>query len=82
MKTQDLEIKGMSCDHCVMHVKKELSKLSAMRIEDVKIGSARVEYDETKIGMEDFQRAVEKAGYTLVRGVTTAGTIFWQIRRP
>ena len=66
MTTQDLKINGMTCDHCVMHVKKELSKLPGVRIENVRIGNARVEYDEAKVGMQEFKRAIEEAGYSLV----------------
>ncbi|HCV43430.1 MAG TPA: copper chaperone [Bacteroidetes bacterium] len=66
MKSVDLKIEGMTCGHCVMHVKKELSKLSDVKIEDVQIGKARVQYDETKVGPQDFVRAIDEAGYRLV----------------
>jgi copper chaperone CopZ len=49
-----------------MAVKNELSKLPNVQVEDVQIGRARVQYDETKIRWEDFSAAVEKAGYRLV----------------
>ncbi len=66
MTNKELKIEGMSCGHCVMAVKKELSKLPNVKVEDVQIGSARVQYDETKIRWEDLSRAVEEAGYRLV----------------
>jgi copper chaperone len=66
MRTQVLKIAGMTCNHCIMHVKQGLIRLSDTRVEDVQIGSARVEYDETKVGMEDFKRVIEEAGYSLV----------------
>jgi copper chaperone CopZ len=66
MKTQDLTIEGMSCGHCVMHVKKELSKLSGLTIENVEIGKARVQYDETKVTSDQLSKAIEEAGYRLV----------------
>ena len=43
MEVKTLTIQGMSCQHCVMHVKKELSKIASVK--DVKIGSAVVEID-------------------------------------
>ena len=66
MKSQDLNIEGMTCGHCVMHVKNELVKLADVRVDDVQIGKARVQYDETKVNMQDFARAIDEAGYKLV----------------
>ncbi len=65
MKTVNLKIEGMTCGHCVMNVKKELSKLPDVIIEDVTIGSARVRYDEAKVHPEDLARAIDEAGYKL-----------------
>lgn len=66
MKTQDLTIEGMSCGHCVMHVKKELSRVNGLTIENVEIGKARVRYDETKVTPDHLAKAIEQAGYKLV----------------
>lgn len=66
MKETQLTIDGMTCSHCVMSVKKELSKVEGLQVEDVKIGSARVNIDETKVSRERLSAAVEEAGYRLV----------------
>lgn len=66
MKTVDLKIEGMSCNHCVMAVKKELSKLDNVKVEDVQIGSAKLEYDENKVDTKAFADAIEEAGYKLL----------------
>ena len=66
MKTHDLTIEGMSCGHCVMHVKKELSKVNELAIENAEIGKARVKYDESKVTPDQLSKAIEDAGYTLV----------------
>ncbi len=66
MKSHELTIEGMSCNHCVMHVRKELSKISGIVIEDVQIGKARVQYDEAKVSTKNLADAVEQAGYKLV----------------
>lgn len=66
MKTADLKIEGMSCHHCVMAVQKELSKLENVKVEDVQIGSAKVEYDENKVDTKAFADAIEEAGYKLL----------------
>lgn len=65
MKTETLKIEGMSCSHCVMHVKKELSRLD-INIRDVQIGTAEVEYDENRITRDDLKKAVTEAGYRVI----------------
>lgn len=66
MKTHELTIEGMSCDHCVMHVKKELSKVTGLEIQDVQIGKAHVRYEDGRVAPERVAQAVEDAGYKLV----------------
>jgi copper chaperone CopZ len=66
MKSHELTIEGMTCQHCVMHVKKELSKISGLVIEEVQIGKARVQYDDSKISLKRLEDAVHGAGYRLV----------------
>ncbi|HTX17818.1 MAG TPA: cation transporter [Bacteroidota bacterium] len=66
MKSQELAIEGMTCGHCVMSVKKELSKLPDVVVDDVQIGKARVRFDETKVTVQVLERAVEEAGYRVV----------------
>lgn len=66
MKSHELTIEGMSCNHCVMHVKKELSKIAELVIEDVQIGKARVQYDDLTVSTQNLDDAVRKAGYKLV----------------
>ena len=65
MKVEELKIEGMSCGHCVMAVKKELDKLSNLTVEEINIGSAKVQYDESKISRDDIVKAVDHAGYIL-----------------
>jgi copper chaperone CopZ len=66
MKTHQLKIEGMSCDHCVMHVKKELSTVAGLVVDDVQIGKATVRYEENAVSEEKISQAVEDAGYKLV----------------
>jgi copper chaperone len=67
MKVEELTIKGMSCGHCVMAVKRELEKIPAVSVEEVTIGKARVQYDETKVTAQDLIHAIDEAGFSLVR---------------
>jgi copper chaperone len=66
MKVQELTIQGMSCQHCVMSLKKELSKVAGVTIEQVEIGKARISIDETTVTKEMIANAVDEAGYKLV----------------
>ncbi len=60
-----IKIDGMSCQHCVMAVKKEVQKLDVQNLE-VKIGEASVEYDENKVNEAAIKKAIEVAGYIVV----------------
>ena len=66
MKTQELTIQGMSCGHCVMHVKKALGKVNGLNIESVEIGKAVVTFDETVVTKEHLAKAIEEVGFKLV----------------
>jgi len=66
MKNEELKITGMTCSHCVMSVRKELAKLPGVEIKDVRIGSALVAYDESKVSGALLKSAIEEAGFTVV----------------
>jgi copper chaperone len=66
MKTHELTIQGMSCGHCVMHVKNALSQLNGLNIQSVEIGKAVVEFDESVVTKQRIATAIEEAGYKLV----------------
>ena len=62
MKKQNFKINGMSCQHCVKAVEKELSKLN-INSHDVEIGLAEIEYEETIVEESEIISAIEEAGY-------------------
>ena len=64
MRTKTLLIDGMSCQHCVMELKKQLTKLD-VKINDVQIGSAKIDYDDEKISQAQLEEAVKEAGFVL-----------------
>jgi copper chaperone len=64
MKSEKLIINGMSCQHCVMELKKQLSKLD-IKVKDVQVGSAEIDYDENKILPAQLETAVKEAGFEL-----------------
>jgi copper chaperone len=67
MAETTIKIEGMSCQHCVMAVKKALGGIPAILQSEVQIGSAMVKYDESKIKKEDIESKIEKAGYRVVK---------------
>ena len=67
MAEAKIKIEGMSCQHCVMAVKKALGGVPGIFDSDVQIGSAVVKYDESKTKNEDIETKIEKAGYKVVK---------------
>lgn len=63
MKTV-LSIEGMSCMHCVRHVKEALEEIQGVMSVEVSLEekNAVVEYDE-KVSLESMKAAVVEAGY-------------------
>ena len=66
MTQKEFKIEGMSCGHCVMAVKKELQKINNLKIDNVEIGSAKVEFDENQIDNQKIIDAIEEAGYKVI----------------
>lgn len=65
MTEKTINIEGMNCNHCVKAVEVELEELGVESF-DVKIGSASVKYDESKISDDDISKAVDVAGFKVV----------------
>jgi copper chaperone len=65
MKSHELTIQGMSCGHCVSHVKQALDTIDGLEVEDVQVGKARVWYDDQNIA-KILSEKVEEAGYKVI----------------
>jgi copper chaperone len=65
--THTIHISGMTCNHCVMAVKKELSKIEGLAVKEVQIGSAVVEAPDGAELLAAITAAVEEAGFTVLR---------------
>jgi copper ion binding protein len=59
-----LKIEGMTCEHCVAHVKKALESLTGVKAADVNLKkkSAKVNHDDT-VRLDTLKAAVTEAGY-------------------
>lgn len=62
---EQIKVEGMSCQHCVMAVKKELNKLEANDYK-VEIGLVEIDPEKNKLTKEQIKQAIEKAGYKVV----------------
>ena len=64
------QITGMSCDHCVMHIKQEVSKIPGVTSTQLSLSDGVLHVaSDTPIDFSDVQAAVEEAGeeYSVVR---------------
>jgi len=67
MTEAKIAIEGMSCQHCVMAVKKALGGVPGVLESDVQIGSAVIKYDENKVQKEEIETKIEAAGYKVTK---------------
>ena len=59
-----LTIEGMSCDHCVSAVRGRLERTDGVKVDDVTIGSAVIDFDPAKTSIDDIEEAIADEGYT------------------
>ena len=63
-----IRVKGMTCQHCVMSVKKALSKLEGIQHVDVDLQQAEVRFDNTTgVASTLVKKSIEEAGYEVVQ---------------
>jgi copper chaperone len=62
-----IKIKGMSCQHCVMAVKKALSEIAGITNLDVDLTSGEATFDEIQpVDLAKVKERIKKAGYEIV----------------
>lgn len=66
MTRKQLTLANMTCNHCVMSVRKTLAAIEHVQVEDVRIGAADVEYDEAVVREDALIEALKNAGYPVV----------------
>ena len=65
MKTRTIEVKGMSCNHCVQSVTQALSNIEGVANVKVDLLGGTATYDETKSVPEaEVKAAIERIGFT------------------
>ena len=64
MERLTLTIEGMSCEHCVRAVRGRLEKTAGVKVSDVQVGTATLEFDPAKVNVDDIEEAIADEGYT------------------
>ena len=64
MESLKLTIEGMTCEHCVRAVRGRLDKTEGVKVGDVKVGSATLEYDPKRTDVGHIEEAIADEGYT------------------
>ena len=68
--TQQYEVTGMTCGHCVASVKEELGELKGVDSVDVELNSGGVSTvivnSADPLNLDEVRAAVDEAGYELV----------------
>lgn len=64
MERLNLTIEGMTCEHCVRAVRGRLEQTEGVKVDDVTIGAATVEYDPAKTNVDEIETAIADEGYT------------------
>jgi copper chaperone len=63
--TTTLQVQGMTCNHCKMAVTNALQELVGVNRVEVHLdkGTVDVDYDETKVSIDQLKEAIEEQGY-------------------
>lgn len=65
MSEAKILVDGMSCQHCVMRVKKAIEGLAGIGDLTVEVGQVTVTFDESKVQQQDIEDAIVKSGYKI-----------------
>lgn len=63
-----LQVKGMSCEHCVHAIETALNELNGVKTVhvDLKTDKVSVTYDESAVSLEKVKEAIDDQGYDVV----------------
>jgi copper chaperone CopZ len=64
---RDYTVSGMTCAHCVLSVREEVSEVSGVRDVEVDLASGRLTVIGESVSDEAVKAAVVAAGYEVVR---------------
>jgi copper chaperone len=62
-ETRDYTVEGMTCSHCVLSVREEVSEVPGVSAVDVDLASGRLTVTGTDLDDDAVRAAVAEAGY-------------------
>jgi copper chaperone len=72
MERVQLEIGGMSCGHCVSRVRNALAGLDGVRVLDVRVGGADLEFDPEQTSADRITASINEIGFDATSSETRA----------
>lgn len=68
MPTKELQVSGMTCNHCKAAIEDALKTLDGVNEVqvDLETGKIIVDYDEGKAAEQELMEAVQNAGYQVI----------------
>lgn len=66
MTKEVLQVKGMSCNHCVNAIEGALQKIDVKAKVDLSTNKVAVEYDERASNLTTIKEAIEDQGYDVL----------------
>ena len=69
MNVNDIKISGMTCASCAKAVERAVKKLDSSVEASVNMATEKlsISYDKEKVKNEDIEKAIEKAGFSVVK---------------
>ncbi|HEY4303394.1 MAG TPA: heavy-metal-associated domain-containing protein [Gemmatimonadaceae bacterium] len=64
MEHLNLTIEGMTCEHCVRAVRGRLEKTDGVKVGDVNVGSATLDFDPKRTNLTEIEDVIADEGYT------------------
>jgi copper chaperone len=58
-----LQLEGMTCSACVEHVRQALSNIVSLRVRNVAVGTAEIDFDPARTSAARILSALDAAGY-------------------
>lgn len=69
IKEIKVDIEGMTCTGCEVHIESEVNKLSGILAVDANYETANtiVKFDESKVKIEEIEKAISDTGYKIIK---------------
>lgn len=64
MKSETINVEGMSCSHCTGTVENALRILGVTAKADLSTGTVQVDFDEESTSLQKLKDAINTTGYT------------------